>query len=695
MAPDAPPRRFAPEPIETSSKSSRQNSQQNGNKAPRKFAVEPVESTSKSSKDKSNGKTQTVPDSAPKRFAPQPVETTTRSSRKTEETTAKPKSRFLPQPVETSAKSNRRNQSPEEPTSPKSQAPVPEKPVRRKFAPQLIDTSARTRKATDTKPVLLPTEKTDITPGVYRPSHHNSGQTITPHEPASSSSSADHARFLLPFERRRERSDSRNSGRTHSFRLPDLETIESSESDNSLPPSLSNSPSSDDSPLASSDAVVTAMYKHATRIRESVDENFAHYLLELEARRAEQKLQEQALAAFPNSDFHEPVQHYVGEDDESEEAIDDRPATWEGHDDEESDDETPFSRRRSSTRGSNWEMRAMQQHAERREQERKAAGTTAKRKESSTPSPWWNPAANDYPSAEDVRDPEMGKMLDRARPPMLGSELRFPRSASPEPARFDVTQGSSKLRSQMCYLTEQSEGPDDDTSPEGLWGQKKQSTTKSAKSTKSNASQVQGLWGGYCVDDHEEKPNGLMPPTGPTGLLTPRVEPGNPFESMSFQVPESVTLPLTPPVGGFDLSGNPMLHIDGILNDERELDDLMERDYPDTFITQVYNYLSLGYPSLARPFDEELSKISRVPISDLRHDDEVAKDMPKGYIRLGDDFEGRGDGTDQALQNGGCARWRALKKYVREWARQEKDMVRTEGLGGNWGTGARRGSWAW
>lgn len=688
MAPDAPARRFAPEPVETSSKSSRPN----GDKAPRKFAVEPVESTSKSSsKSKSNGQEQPGSAAAPKRFAPQPVETIARSNRKAEETTANPKSRFLPQPVETSAKSNRRNACPEEPTSPKSNAAAStEKPARRQFAPQLIDTSARTRKATDSGSVLLPTDKTDITPGINRPSHHNSGQTVTPYE--ATSSPADHPRFLLPFERRLERSDSRNSARTHSFRLPDLETIESSESENSLPPSLSNSPSSDDSPLASSNPVVAAMYKHATRIRESVDENFAHYLLELEARRAEQKLQEQALAAFPNSDFHEPVQHYVDEDDESEEAIDDRPATWEGHDEEE---EMSFPRRRSSTRGSNWEMREMQQHHERLEQERKAAGTT-KRKESSTPSPWWNPAAHDFTPAEAVRDPEMGKMLDRARPPMLGSELQFPRSASPEPARFDVTQGSSTLRSQMCYLTEQLEGPEDSTSPDGLWGQKKQSTNKSAQSTRSSASQAQGLWGGFCVDDGESKANGgLMPPTGPTGLLTPRVEPGNPFESMSFQVPESVTLPMTPPGSGFNGGSNPIFNIDGVLNNERELDELMERDYPDTFVTQVYNYLSLGYPTLARPFDEELSKISHIPISDLRHDDVIAKDMPKGYIRLGDDFEGRGDGTDQLLQDGGCARWKALKLYITEWARQEKDMVKTEGLGGNWGTGARRGSWAW
>jgi hypothetical protein len=32
--------------------------------------------------------------------------------------------------------------------------------------------------------------------------------------------------------------------------------------------------------------------------------------------------------------------------------------------------------------------------------------------------------------------------------------------------------------------------------------------------------------------------------------------------------------------------------------------------------------------------------------------------------------------------------------YVREWARQEKNMIRTDGVFGNFGTGVRRGSWA-
>lgn len=275
---------------------------------------------------------------------------------------------------------------------------------------------------------------------------------------------------------------------------------------------------------------------------------------------------------------------------------------------------------------------------------------------------------------------------------MLGNDLYFPRSASPEPARFDVTQGSHTLRQQMCYLSEQSESNEDH---EGLWGQSKKASSMK-KSVMSTDSQ-QGLWGGFCIETGED--NGLKPPSGPTGLMTPRVESGNPFERMqSMHHPDDVNhpvpmspniiLPLTPPE-------NESLNIDGIIRSDHDLDELMERDYPDTFITQVYNYLSLGYPALARPFDEELSKISGIPVQELRHDDDIAKTLPKGYIRLGQDFEGRGDGTDQELKEGECARWNAMKLYIREWARQEKNMVKKESIGGNWGTGARRGSWAW
>lgn len=627
----------------------------------------------------------------------EPVEVSSKSSRKQEEEkSSKPRSRFAPVPIETSTKSSRKSPSPpsDEPVSPTSKKPEPTAKPARKFAPQLIDTSKRSRKSTDSGPTHLPTDKTDVVPG--EPVKNPLLATL-----AAEISAAQ--RIPAPHELRRERSpfglgrsNSRHSARSHSFRLPDLDTIESSESEHSNPPSLSTSPSSSgESPLTGSDVALSESYKHATRIRESVDENFSRYFLELEARRAEQKMQEQALAAFPNSDFHEPVAHYVdNETDSEEDVIDDRPATWEGHDDEDE-----FPRKRRSTSLVNWERREHQQHHEIMEQERRANGTTDRR-QSTARSPWWNPsatiAAQDF--ADTKNDPELRQMQSRARPPMLGGDLRFPRSASPEPARFDVTQGSHQIRSQMCYLTEQAEGSTTNLkSADGLWAVRSPPSTKpSAKS-----SSDQGLWGGFCYDDGSRAPDrggGLAPPNVQTGLLTPAVEAGNPFEKMKFPVPQMGPQPLQTPPTPQVSQAEEVNKIDALLEEDRELDELIAREFPDTFVTQVYNYLSLGYPSLARPFDEELSKISKISIKELRQDDELARTMPKGYIRLGDDFEGRGDGSDQELGGegvGGCKRWVALKRYVREWARQEKAMVQVDGITGNWGTGARRGSWAW
>ncbi len=74
-------------------------------------------------------------------------------------------------------------------------------------------------------------------------------------------------------------------------------------------------------------------------------------------------------------------------------------------------------------------------------------------------------------------------------------------------------------------------------------------------------------------------------------------------------------------------------------------------------------------------------------------------------IALGDGEEAGFDG--EGLANRGdldpteCRRWRALRKYVREWARQMLQRDAAEGVNGGglldphraWGLPARRGSW--
>lgn len=726
------PRKFLPQPVETTRKSSKEKSSSSA--GPRKFAPEPVETTSKSSKDKkgsegekpktrrfapepmetskksSRGRSQDH-DEKPRRFAPQPVETTQTSSKDKKHSNV-PHIRFTPDPFSTTHSSSRK-QSPSEDVAPGEKEP--ERKAPRKFAPILLDTAQRSRRSSDNKPALDYKDRTEHGHALHAREHrrHIVGHA-TPFSDSDSDVDMSEApeagdnraldvaalaanpelkRAASPLDGR-PRPQSRFSERSHSFRLPDLDTIESSESEPASESSSNSSSLNRGSPITNSDSSFNDFkqgYKHATRIRESVDENFSHYLLQLEQKRAEERMREAALAAFPNSDYHEPVAHYVNdeEDTESEDSLEDRPTTWEGHEDE------IYERilRRESTAKIPWEQLEMQRHAERMEQERNANKTTQKQP---SESPWWQPGTGAAIPLD--KDNEMKSMQDRARPPMLGNDIRFPRCKSPDPARFDVTQGSTVLRNQMCYLTEHAESESKQDSEEpGLWqGAPKPKTHFTSiktpqASTKGTMNSPGGLWGGFCVDTGEQSA-GLAPPSQPTGLMTPRVEhDANPFEA-SFKTPN----PGFPPGNGLKTPPTPagiqskdLGTIDSVLVSEQYLDETMERDYPDSFVTQVYNYLSLGYPTLARPFDAELAKISRIPIADLRQDDQKAKQQPRGYIRLGPDFEGGGG----EVKEDNCMRWQALKLYIREWARQEKNMVSVDGPLGNWGTGARRGSW--
>ncbi|QIW98181.1 hypothetical protein AMS68_003699 [Peltaster fructicola] len=663
-------RRFAPEPVETTARSSKDKKETGDKPKPRRFAVQPVETTTRSSKDGKDNEDKPKP----RRFAVQPVETTHKSSKDKHEDV--PQIKFTPQLVETTYSNSRQS------------CTDTTKSVR-KFAPVLIDTARRSRKAGDVKSVMEHEDKTEQGFSIAAREHrrHITG-TATPMEVDDEHygkggpldlMAIDEAelRPISPFDGSSRRA--RSQQRQHSFRCPDLDTIESSESDresdtSSLPPDVVQG-----SPITASDSSFNE-YKHATRIRESIDENFANYFLQLEAKRAQKRLREQALAAFPNSDFHEPVEHYVNEerDSDSDESIDYRPVTY----DEDEDNSNAKAVRRESTKVP-WEQLEMQRHAERLDQERKANQVTA----APTGGPWWN----EY----DVEpDAEMESMRDRARPPMLGSDLTFTRCSSPEPARFDVTQGSTALRNQMCYLTEHAESQSKSDETPALWGGgptvKHADSVQSTVTSGSTASK--GLWGGFCAGDPKKSLGGLAVPSVPSGLITPRQESLNPFEQ-SFSFPHSVEMSgvvvHTPPTPA-DSDGPSHPHtIDGVLGAERDFEDLIEQEFPDSFVTQVYNYLSLGYPSLARPYDEELAKIAHIPISDLRQDDQKARATPRGYIRLGQDFEG-GGGVESEES---CRRWVALKSYIREWARQEKTTVNFDGPAGNFATTARRGSW--
>jgi hypothetical protein len=158
------------------------------------------------------------------------------------------------------------------------------------------------------------------------------------------------------------------------------------------------------------------------------------------------------------------------------------------------------------------------------------------------------------------------------------------------------------------------------------------------------------------------------------------VELENPFD-VSSPPPSRRDLPPSPPPSNPDIQS---------IDDRLRTEIALNKEFSDDFVTQVYNYLSLGYPSIGRNFDAELSKISHIPISEMRQDDHLA--TSRGYIRLGED----GNLKETGITEETCVRWKALKLYVQEWARQQPKMCppgEVQAMGG-FGVAVRKGSWA-
>ncbi|KAH8733099.1 hypothetical protein GQ44DRAFT_601849 [Phaeosphaeriaceae sp. PMI808] len=673
MTSTAPPRRFKIEPLETSIISSKGRPAEEhtiATKPVRSFAPEPVETTTKTNRRFTPEPTETSQTN--RKFAPEPIETTQKTNR-----------RFTPVPIETTVKSSRekfaeewgQQPSPRSPRRPKldplettsfggrKQRPTLKRPPG-KFSPQLIETAQRSRKANDNAPTLLPSDKTDATPDFVSPRRARIlGIPPTPPVNTPTIDITQNPLFLeiqqghasCPLARRR----SYFSASEHSFRVPDLDTIESSESEASTPPSPT---------ISYMTSEHSFMYTEVTRRRESVDDHSSGYLLELAARTAERQLREQAMAAFPNDDYHEPVAHYVDRDTDEL-------------------DSNAGDKRGTSFTEINWDLKAMRKYQdgqqeekdrlEKQKQAEKPKGCHVRRRPAYNAfgkPPGFLDSATAQKLAIDAKDPELERMRKGARPPMLGNDIKFPRCESPEPSRFDPTQGCDAVRTAMCYLSEQTKAASE--KGESLWcGQgngRQTSTTPSLWSTaNSRASSTHGLWGGMCVNGGDKSPR------GPTGILTPMHERANPLSPCP--TPAMSLLPPTPPASTTDFSG---------IDEKLAIEQTIAVDFSDDFVTQVYNYLSLGYPSMARPFDGELSKISGISVFDLRQDDDLAES--RGYIRLGKD----GNLVDSDITEETCVRWRALRTYIQEWARQHPGMAEEEMPLGGQGTSVRKGSWA-
>jgi hypothetical protein len=584
-----------------------------------------------------------------RRFAPVPIETTFQSVRKSTQTYNQP--RIGPSAELTPD------------ASPRSPSPVPRelqnRPIRR-FAPQLIETSRRARRVGDAGPATRPTDKTDITPytkNIY-----------------------------------------------------------------SAKPKARHVPNEDD----------TWRRQPPTR-RETEDQAVKAYLLELAAKEAERQIQEAALAAFPNSQAREGgVAHFYFLESSDEDVS--QPATIRFE-----EDGNHKARRKSSDLGITWWHQHMRDHASQLARDRggdddeaivdqdmdtimmsdseldkmdlslppdavwttSSRGTPAQRRDSGAAAEAEAAAAAARQAAAKLAEPspadqdkqpeiapqgptqspfggfgrpfgafvaakpessEAKKLRKLASPPMLGKDLVFRTCPSPQMTKLEPTHDFDKHQAELTHRDPTGQG---------------------------------GLWNGFCAKtgepEDDEQPWGLSGPHGPQMLTTPA--PGTPEEIEDAHVsdePESMhytsdAIAAAAQNGGNN-SGLHLLH--GVrlqpqsAKAQAQRNEKIALEFDDEFITQVYNYLSLGYPATACAFDDELAKISHMSVYDLREMD--AKQMAKGHM-----LEMNLSETPEEER---CPRWRALKIYIIEWARQHPDLNALDPLA--WGVRERRGSWA-
>ncbi|MCJ1243388.1 hypothetical protein MMC30_000585 [Trapelia coarctata] len=628
------PRRQLPQPESTT-------------RATRRFAVEPVETSLKSNRSKPIKDSPSNNSPIPRRFVPQLEESSIKSNR-----------RGIPSKKDQTKPESKSQQAQSAVPSPQvNQAPAAQP---RRFAPQLIETSKRSRRRGDVAPALLPTDKTDLSPGdkIHLPRHlRHPPPNNLPDAPGSTATCTD--TLLHPQSRFSSSALSRKAPRQTSYVVPHLPSIrsptESEESNDSDCPSLSTSPS------AASEA--PEQYKHASRVRESCDDRFSGYLLELAARAAEKQLRNQAMAAYPNEKYHEHVDHFaVGRDsDSSDEEI------GVGMLPRDPAAEKQLFQRESAA---GWEMDEMRRHKETLEHERKrqelidsasrwkTPETGSLRSISTTPR-GHEPASDGFRGFPRItgHEREVLGMRSAASPPMLGGDLKFPMCPSPKATKFDATQRPSSKHESGIKSRQHS----------GLW------TPVGGASRQGSGG---GLWHGVCTasENEEQSKRQFLQ----TGLMTPYPEHEEPSTYLSMGNPHQ--LPASPPDSGeFVIAA-----IDNVLS----IEETIEAEFDDGFVTQIYNYLSLGYPSLARKYDEELSKISKVSIEEIRRSDHRAN--TKGYLGTPE-----GCCDERGAKEDRFGRWEALKLYIKEWARQQPGMVeRDEGADSSWGVRARRGSWA-
>lgn len=495
----------------------------------------------------------------------------------------------------------------------------------RRFEPEVIETVKRSFRRGGTE------QASDSgNPLEYQPTYLNkiAGNGIQPTLNAGAGSVPE-SRFSYSNLLRRQQE------RRHSFRVPDLPPIPSNANEGSdgeyssvltLPPQSAAEP---------------VIPKASSHHRESCDESHASYILSLASRTAETQLKEQALAAFPNEQVYQPVDHFAI-DRESDESL--------GHGEfiisSENIENTKY--RRASSADLSWALEHMRLHKEEAET-RGHAMLGANRLQVSSTVPI---SHREFHQDEHAGVP--GERKGTASPPMLGDDLIFPQSLSPQGTLCADYHTSSHQDSQ--------DGPCGDCG--GLWRVDSRTDKKSGKGG--------GLWMGTCQNLHKTAPKsqqGLLP-----GVPITTIVPGS-APTYQNRVATDVNL-----ISGSRTSAR------GDSDRKSSGQDENTTEFDDTFVTQIYNYLSLGYSCIARFYDYELSEVSGIPVQELRQDDRHTD--AKGYIGVIQDHPSGGDSGRK------CKRWLALRLYINEFASHQSRMVENVPTVQTWGVLERKGSWA-
>ncbi|KAL4766848.1 hypothetical protein BDW60DRAFT_16641 [Aspergillus nidulans var. acristatus] len=431
----------------------------------------------------------------------------------------------------------------------------------------------------------------------------------------------------------------RRETRRHSFRVPDLPAIPSSGSEESIESDL---------PQMSSETFATAQGTFSddtAHPRNGREMSFIGYILPFPRHPSENQLKEQALAAFPNEQVYQQVDHFAIDRDEeepvNEDIIDIR------------DPELEFrTRRRASSADLPSELEYLRKHKEEAGMNRRHYFTT-RGACFSTCAVYQSSRKSDKPANhDDGWDPNspFARLRQAASPPMLGGDLIFPQSLTP---KTTICEHPNSIGSQ---------GHHDHSLGSGLW---------SASPCSSAKYDIGGLWNGTCKLDR------------------------HPTHGVEILSREAVTLKkdvINDNSGNLDASfkasdlrhRNPQCAVQSPRNESND-SECIDQEFNDDFVTQIYDYLSLGYPSIGRYFDHELSRVSGLPVAALRADDSNMD--AKGHV-------GVHDITNRGVANRVCMRWTALKLYIHEWARQHPRMLEAGHYHETWGVSERKGSWA-